>query len=200
MPTVRRATSADVPALARMLVRAYLDDPVAVWACRSDRLRPAMLEGLYLARLRQLLPHEEVWTTPELSSAAVWAPPERWKTTIRQDVAVARCLLHPRLLARLPLLAAGLNGVQRKHPHSPAHWYLSLLGTDPDARGHGLGSAVLGPVLGRCDSDGVGIYLESSKERNIDFYARFGFRVTEELSLPRGPKMWLMWREPSSQR
>ncbi len=34
-------------------------------------------------------------------------------------------------------------------------------------------------MLDRCDEDGVGAYLESSKESNIAYYARFGFRVTE---------------------
>jgi hypothetical protein len=57
---------------------------------------------------------------------------------------------------------------------------------------------VLRPVFERCDADGVGIYLESSKERNISFYARHGFRVTGEVRLPRGPRMWLMWRESSN--
>jgi GNAT superfamily N-acetyltransferase len=197
-PAIVRATAADVPDLTRMLVRAFLDDPIAIWACRSEALRPRLLAGLYDIRLRQLLAHDEIWTTPVLSSAALWVPPERWRTTIRQDAALARRLLHPRLLPRLPLLAFGLGGVQRRHPRRPPHWYLSLLGTDPGARGHGLGSAVLGPVLERCDGDGVGVYLESSKERNIDFYARHGFRVTAELRLPRGPRMWPMWREPSA--
>ena len=71
-----------------------------------------------------------------------------------------------------------------------------MLGTEPASQGQGLGSAVLGPVLEQCDADGVGAYLESSKERNIDFYARHGFRVTDELRLLRGPRMWGMWRDP----
>ncbi len=44
------------------------------------------------------------------------------------------------------------------------------------------------PVLEQCDRDGVGAFLESSKERNIDFYARHGFKVLRELRLPRGPE------------
>lgn len=193
---VRRASSADLPTLTRMLVRAFMDDPVAVWACRWDNLRPRMLEGMYRARLRQMIHHEEIWTNPSLSSAALWMPPERWKTTLRQDAALIRCFLDPRLLSRLPILVVGLSAVQRKHPRTPPHWYLSLLGTDPEAQGHGFGSAVLKPVLERCDLDRVGAYLESSKERNLDFYARHGFRVTGELKMPGGPTMWPMWREP----
>ena len=39
---------------------------------------------------------------------------------------------------------------------------------------------MLAPILEECDRDGVGAYLESSKEQNLDFYARHGFRVTSE--------------------
>jgi ribosomal protein S18 acetylase RimI-like enzyme len=194
----RRATPEDVPALARMLTRAFLDDPVATWSCPPERLRPKVLERFQATRLRQLLEHSEVWTTPELSSVALWAPPKLWKTTPRQDAALARAMLRPRLLMRAPVIVAGLVGIERRHPHTPPHWYLAVLGTDPAAQGQGLGSAVLAPVLRECDADGVGAYLESSKERNVAFYARHGFRVTEELQLPRGPKMWAMWRDARS--
>jgi len=195
-PTLRRAGANDVPALARTLARAFLDDPVAAWSCRRDSLRPAVLERFQASRLRQLLVHGEVWATAELTCAALWAPPGHARTTPRQDLELARCLLHPRLAWRLPLVARGLLDIQRHHPADPPHRYLAVLGTDPSAPGQGLGSAILRPVLERCDADGVAAYLESSKERTIDFYARHGFRVTAELRLPRGPSVWPMWREP----
>ncbi len=193
--SVRHAQPTDVPTLTRMLVRAYMDDPVAEWTCKSDPLRAKTLASMYSARLRELLAHGGVWTNAERTTAAVWTPPGR-QTSIRPSAALLRCLLDPRMLTRLPVLARGHREMQRKHPHEPPHWYLSLLGTDPDARGHGLGSAVLQPVLAKCDSAGVGAYLESSKPRNLDFYAQFGFRTVGELRLPYGPKLWPMWREP----
>ena len=196
MNGMRRATAADVPGLGRMLARAFFDDPVASWSCKRDSLRPAVLERFFATRARHLLPHDEVWTNAELSSAALWAPPERWKTTPRQDLALTRGMLHPRLILRMPLIGAGLLGMERRHPAQPPHWYLAVLGTEPSAQGQGLGSAAMATVLEQCDRDGVGAYLESSKERNIDFYARYGFRVTGELRLPRGPTMWPMWRDP----
>jgi ribosomal protein S18 acetylase RimI-like enzyme len=197
-PVTRRAIAADVPTLTRLLARAYADDPVAVWLCRSDVLRARVLEGLYRARLRQALAHWEIWTTAELASVAVWKGPGDDKTTLAHELARVRCFLHPRLISRLPLLAIGTMAMRRRHPRTPPHWYLSLLGTDPQARGRGLGSAVLEPVLEQCDAEGLGVHLESSKESNIRFYARYGFGVTGELHLPRGPAMWTMWREPAT--
>jgi ribosomal protein S18 acetylase RimI-like enzyme len=195
LDAIRPAQPADVPALTRMLVRAYIDDPVAIWICASPSARALILEAMYSARLRQLIACDAVWTDAEHTSAAVWTPPAH-RGGMRPDAALLRRLLSPRMIARAPLLALGMGAMQRRHPREPPHWYLVLLGTDPDARGRGLGSAMLGPVLERCDADGIGAYLESSKPRNLDFYARLGFQTVGELQLPRGPKMWPMWREP----
>jgi ribosomal protein S18 acetylase RimI-like enzyme len=196
-PTPRRAVEADVPALSRALARAFHDDPVACWSSPRETGRLRMLERFHGARLRQALREQEVWTSPGLEGAALWLPPGCWRSTPREDLELARCMVTPRLVWRMPLVFAGfLRGIERHHPAEQPHWYLAVLGTEPAAQGRGIGSALLSPVLSRCDADGVGAYLESSKERNIAFYARHGFRVTRELRLPRGPSMWAMWREP----
>jgi GNAT superfamily N-acetyltransferase len=197
-PSIRRARPQDIPALAGVLARAFVDDPVAGWAWRPDALRPVALERFQAIRLSQLIAHEEVWCSEDLDCAALWAPPGRWHSTLRETAALVPCFLRPRLLARMPLVALGWEKLERAHPRKPEHFYLAVLGTDPSAQGRGLGSAVLSGVLDQCDNDGVGAFLESSKESNIAFYARHGFRVTEEIRLLRGPSMWKMWRDPRS--
>lgn len=185
-----------MPALTRMLARAFDDDPVACWSSPRSGPRERMLERFHRARLRQALAGEEVWTEDGLRGAAIWLAPDRWRTTMREELELARSMLAPRLLWRAPLVWAGfMREVELRHPRTPPHWYLAVLGTEPAEQGRGIGSALLEPVLSRCDTDGVCAYLESSKERNIAFYARHGFRVVRELRLPRGPVMWGMWRE-----
>jgi ribosomal protein S18 acetylase RimI-like enzyme len=194
-PAIRRATEQDIPALAGMLARAFQDDPVTKWAWRPDQLRPWALERFQATRLRQLIAHEEVWTDESMSCAALWAPPGHWKASLRETAELVPCFLRPRLIGRLPLVTVGWEKLEHGHPREP-HFYLAVLGTEPAAQGQGLGSAVLRGVLDQCDGDGVAAFLESSKESNIAFYARHGFRVTEEVGLIRGPSMWKMWRDP----
>jgi ribosomal protein S18 acetylase RimI-like enzyme len=194
-PAARRATLADVPRLAGSLARAFRDDPVFRWLFPVGHSREERSAAFFTMALRDLhLRHDEVWTAQDGAAAALWDPPGGWRVPPSMVVRQVPTLL--RLLgARTPLALLGLNRVETRHPSSP-HWYLAVLGTDPSAQGQGLGSGVLAPVLEQCDADGVGAYLESSKERNIAFYARHGFRVTAELRLPRGPSMWAMWRDP----
>src|SRR5882757_9495378 len=108
----RRAGRAELPELARMLARAFQEDPVASWSCRPEALRPRVLERLFGMRLRDLYPRGEIWTDDDLRSAAVWAAPDQWHTTARQDAAYASCLFHPRLALRMPMVVTGLLQAQ----------------------------------------------------------------------------------------
>ena len=89
-----------------------------------------------------------------------------------------------------------LAAIEAAHPKDPPHQYLALLGTDPAHQGTGIGSALIAGVLARCDEQGLGAYLESSKEENVPFYGRHGFEVVAELTMRDGPTMWRMWRDP----
>jgi GNAT superfamily N-acetyltransferase len=91
--------------------------------------------------------------------------------------------------------AALLQEVERRHP-SETHWYLALLATDPGVQGRGIGTALLQPVLARCDTAGIPAYTETQKEENVSWYHRAGFNVIDEVRLPDMPPIWRIWRDP----
>ena len=85
------------------------------------------------------------------------------------------------------------------HPKEPYHYYLFAIGVDPSLQGGGRGSRLIRANLDRCDAEGVPAYLENSKEQNLPFYERHGFRVIERHDMPNdGPSVWRMWREPGA--
>jgi GNAT superfamily N-acetyltransferase len=194
---VRRATRGDITTVADALALAFLDDPVMAWvlgpkidAPRLRRMFKSMLGAWYLQ-------HEETWTTTgDVAGAAIWAPPGKWRVGVAESIRMAPTMM--RLLGRrLRRATSAMTIIERHHLKEP-HYYLAVLGTQPSRQGKGFGSAMLQPVLDRCDAEGALAYLESSKESNIPFYQRHGFVVQETLTLPDGPPLWPMIREPSA--
>lgn len=190
--SVRPVRSEDFEPLAAMLARAFYEDPVTAWFYPNDAKRLGHAQRFFGIRLRQLAPQGLMYTTADLSGAALWALPDRWRDDLRQALLLLPMV--PVLLAHIVRSVRAVRVIERRHPAAP-HYYLSVLGTEPGRQGEGVGSALLAPVLERCDADGAPAYLESSKESNVSFYARHGFDVTERIELPGGPPLWLMWRE-----
>jgi len=196
-PAIRKATTADLPALERALGRAFHDDPVWRYVIRHHDRFPERVAGLVgiITRIH-LEDDDSVWMTADGQAAAVWAPPKRWSVPPQRFVRFTGRALRSVGLRSVPGLGV-LARMEKRHPKDPPHWYLAVLGTDPDAQGQGLGSAVLQPVLERCDREVIHAYLESSKESNVPFYERHGFRVVERVELGRGcPPIFTMMREP----
>lgn len=155
-----------------------------------------MLERFFASYLRHKIPKGFVHTDNERRGAAIWAPPGQTKPGAAETFGLLRSGAFPRNLPRAPWLLAGLLRLDREQPKAE-HFYLAALGVDPSAQGRGLGRRLIEPVLEICDTDRVGAYLESSNPANVDFYVRCGFRVTRRVTLPRGPVVDLMWRDPS---
>jgi ribosomal protein S18 acetylase RimI-like enzyme len=193
MPEVRKATTADIDAMATALADAFDGDPVYEFLFPHRKAYGAF----FAHELKSIaLPHDETWTTVDgVRGGALWAPPGQWRQPL-WDLARSAPTYARMLGRRLPRAWRFLAGMEAAHPPGN-HYYLAVLGVEKASQGRGVASALLTPVLERCDRDGIGAYLESSKYANIAFYNRHGFEVTRELQLPGGaPPIWLMWREP----
>lgn len=193
----RAATTADAVTHGSVLARAFDDDPVfehflPLGRRDRDRRMERFFTGLFRSHLREPEPSTFV---VDGRSVALWSPPGHWRMTVAEMVRFAPLAIST-FRGTVPRALQSFTVIEKKHPRDP-HWYLAVLGTDPEHQGKGHGSAVMRPVLDRCDAEGVGAYLESSKESNVPYYERHGFEVTEQLTLPAGgPPVWLMWRDP----
>jgi ribosomal protein S18 acetylase RimI-like enzyme len=203
--TVRPFARTDLTATVAALVRAFDDDPAMTWIFPDDAMRRRRLPGFFAATLRGTgLRHEGTEVAvrgaagSDVLGAAIWLPPGTWRPPLwRQLAGLPGMML--RLRSRLPVASAFYGALVRLHPDRP-HWYLSGIGTDPPAQGTGVGGELMRSRLTRCDAARLPAYLESSKERNVPFYERHGFRVTGELTIPGGgPTLWLMWRDPQEE-
>jgi GNAT superfamily N-acetyltransferase len=198
--SVRKGEETEAAAMAGALARAFFDDPVFTWVLRGDMRRMRILRrGFELFLRRVWLAERETYTTAATAGVAVWEPPGAWEHGLGEQLRLLPSMLavfarhSPRVLRVLATLETG----HPSEPVSPPHYYLAFLGVDPPWQGRGLGSALLAPVLDRCDRERAPAYLEASTARNRALYERQGFEVTEEFKLARAaPPQWRMWREP----
>jgi ribosomal protein S18 acetylase RimI-like enzyme len=196
---VRHAVAADLPALAATLGRAFADDQLFTWVYEGsagDALE-RRLTSFFDVCLRAGLRRGHTYAVDGDVGAAIWSPPD---VDVFDDEHLEELvlLLAGHLGARAELVGEAFTLLGEAHPHDVPHFYLFVLGTRPDHRGAGVGSALLRHVLDTCDAEGLPAYLESSDPRNVPLYERHGFRVLQELEVsPGGPTARPMWRDPA---
>ena len=194
MDTAMQPTQAnEISVVAATLARAFVDDPViTILFGAAPPMRKVTRFFEIICRIQH--GHGHSYHTPGYEAASVWAPPGEWKLKVSQIARNAPAFVTVFGKRFIPNLGV-LGLLEKNHPTDP-HYYLEFIGTDPQHQGKGMGGALMQPMIDRCDREGVGAYLESSKESNLAFYGRFGFEVTKVLTHKAGPQQWLMWRDP----
>jgi GNAT superfamily N-acetyltransferase len=199
-PLVRHIGDGERNEVVAVAARAFWHDPLFDFFTRDLLHEHELLARLFGAYLKDLTgPYAEVWVGEHEGrprALAGWLAPGGYpRSTVQELVRTLRAL---RVIsrARQRILALRLlQEVDKRHPHEP-HWYLSLLATDPSIQGRGMGTALLRPVLARCDEDGMPAYLETQKRDNVTWYARAGFAVAEVVEVAGAPPVWCLRREP----
>ena len=197
-PEIAKATAGQEPTLSRTLARAFYDDPVSIYLWPDPASRLAKLNRFFLEiALPETMPHGQTYANAETTGAALWVPPgDHPKPGLLDQLRQLRTIAS--LFGRDTRRALrALSWQEDQHPHEPHHYYLWLLGVNPEHQGQGIGSALLQPVLDRADDEGVPAYVEATSERNRALYGRHGFEDVKTVYWPDGgPPLFLMWREP----
>jgi ribosomal protein S18 acetylase RimI-like enzyme len=200
MHQVGTAEPAQWRELSEALAEAFHGDPVFSWLMPNAATRTAALRRFFAIETRHIaLPHRQSTTTAgagEVAGAALVLPPGQWRTPVRVQTLHAAGYLRA-FGHLLPRAVGTLANLERRHPHHQ-HYYLAYIGVRPAAQGHGLGTALLQPVLERCDRERLPAYLEASSPDNARLYRRLGFTTLETIRPLGSPPIELMIRNPST--
>ena len=200
--TPRKATRAEIAALARALSQSFAGDPfVDGWLVRDDERKATRREHLMRLTLQDLSRDlNETYTLPGLPGCAVWKRPGEHKLPPWRELLLIPGFARVSGVGRIPELLRVFAQLESLHAkHAPdTHYYLHIIGVSPEHQCSGVGTALMAPMMARFDAEGVPAYLETFKERNVPFYERHGFRVVDQQELDRLPTGWFMRRDPQN--
>lgn len=190
-----------IPAAGAVLARALFEDGLAKYMYPDQEERKAHTPWHFTAMVRYGVLFGRVLTTAgEPHGVAVWLPPGETEMTDNRIAAAgldaSPAVLGEEAFGRFASVMAQIEPY-REQDVPPRHWYLALVGVDPDYGGEGIGGSLLRPILAEADAEGLHCYLETAEERNVSFYQKHGFETIRHGTVPEtAVEYWTMQRSP----
>lgn len=194
-----RMTGDQATTAGEVLARAFYDDPLMNYLIPEPERRTKALPWFMTVAATFGNRYGEVETTSgAVEGSAIWLLPGK---THMPPLQMMRCGMYaaPWKLGfgNLMRFMKTMEFVEKIHKEQAPedHWYLMVLGVEPQRQGQGIGSALMQPALAKADAAHLPAYLETQKEINVTLYRRHGFDVVVETDLPdNGPHIWCMKR------
>jgi GNAT superfamily N-acetyltransferase len=193
----RVATEADYDAVVGTIAAAFFDDPLWAWMFPDSAERPRQQATMFGFYVESSLPGGTVLMADDRASAAIiYTPPGERELSEEIEARVEPFLIDA-LGSDAPARLETLERFEASVPHGRPFFYVSFLGTHPDARGRGLGMGLLDEVSRQADEEGSPVYLESTNPLNTPRYQRHDFRRHTDFWTPgQEHVVTTMWREP----
>jgi ribosomal protein S18 acetylase RimI-like enzyme len=171
---IRAATAADLGSITSTISLAFHDDPTWSWAFPDPTRRQEQYAAFWELMIRGALRYPWVLCTSGCEAVAVWIPPGATELDGEGDARLEP-LLRELVGEHADDVLELLDRFDAAMPRGEPYYYLTLLATHPNHRGHGIGMQLLAESLRRIDAEHAACYLESSNPANDHRYARYGF-------------------------
>lgn len=189
----RRAKPSEAHALAAVLAASFANDPVVSHLLRNTKQSDGWMQYFQVG-VDVAFEQGEVWTTDELTGACLFFAPNQWRISAWKELQSAWRIARATSLMTTWNIRTVFHLMEDALPKQP-HYYLLAIGVSASHRNRGLGTALMRPLLDRCQKEQQPAYLENTDPKNHRFYERHGFEITRSLPLPNAtPPIDLMWR------
>ncbi|MEX0725603.1 MAG: GNAT family N-acetyltransferase [Planctomycetaceae bacterium] len=191
----------DIPLAARTFIEGFRQEPMFDFIFRDRTEYERLGAWMFGSWMRWAIRYGKIWVTPQCRAVAIWRKPGEgdmsfwslihtgiWQTPLRMTFSSYR-----RLMQFTVMMQEHRSRLMKNQPH----WYCQNIAVLPEFQGQGLGRALMRHACDIADADNLACYLETSLERNVDFYRRHGFELREALDFANwGIKPRVMIRPP----
>ena len=181
---------------AEVLSRAFYNDPYYLWIMPNGKKRLLQLQWWMKILLRYTLIYGSIHYTDDNKGVAMWVGPDK---PIIDDVKILSLglIMYPfkigiRNFMRLLDISEQWNKEHKKL--NKRHYYLMVIGVEPEYQGKGIGSRLMQVGLKKADDEKLECYLETVTYEDVRFYMKHNFEIIFNKGFGVESQYWLMKR------
>ena len=174
-----------------VILLAFATDPLSRWIYSDPQQYVRYFPGVIRIFGANAFEHDTCYYADAFAGVALWLPPD----VHASDDEMGKLLHQTVPKENQEHVFAVLEQMGSYHPIEP-HWYLPMIGVDPNQQGKSYGSALMKHALVRCDREKKLAYLETANQRNVPLYERLGFEVVATIQIGSSPLVFPMVRRP----
>jgi GNAT superfamily N-acetyltransferase len=193
MSTARLAKDSDRSAIVETVVAAFVNDPAFRFFFGTDdgyrSKASAFVEYLFDKRIV----HRAIWVTGLSDAVSLWSPPDHMLTDEHRKYeddlqSKMKQSIGAQAVHNLETYDAA---VEKALPTEP-YWYLGILAAHPTRAAKGAGRNVMQAGLSHVRSVGGLAALETTNERNPDYYERNGWKLASTIESATPSTIWVL--------
>lgn len=175
-----KASHNDKTLLTELLTKSFEENLSVNYVIQQDDKKLKRIRLLMEYSIEMCFLFGEIWLSNDKKACALILYPHKKRTTL------SSVFLDLNLIFRV----IGVSGfgkvmsrevlIKKKQPKEKMV-YLWFIGVNPLYQHSGIGSLLLKEVLADVEKKGLPVYLETSTEKNLPWYQRFGFTIYDKL-------------------
>lgn len=147
------------------------------WIIKQDAKRVERIRYLIDYSFDTCIETGHIYLTEDLSGAIVCSNSDDKLPVLEEAYLTLRFVLKVTGITGIGKALRREKYINQFHPKDQEFIYIWFIGLKKNEQGKGLGPAMLQEVIDRSNEEQIPIYLETSNERNLNFYKKHGFDV-----------------------
>ena len=184
-----------------ILSKAFFNDPYYVYIMPNEKKRTSHLKWWMKIMLKYSFKNGEIYVTSDnkgIKGVSLWCGPKK-PTLNNIELALLGLINYPfeigiKGFIRMLNVSTEWEKIHKKQNKN--HYYLLVIGVDPEFQRKGIGSLLMKEILKKADSENLDCYLETVTEENMRFYEHHNFKSIIEKQFGMTYKYWAMRRTP----
>lgn len=177
---MKRAEYNDKNLVIDILTKSFDNNKSVNYIIKQDKYR--------VRRIRKLMEYSfdvcylfgEVFLSDDKKSCALILLPDKKRTTLKLILLDMKLIFFCMGMSNIKKALKRESMIKKMHPDKMMY-YLWFIGVEPSEQNKGIGSTLLRQVIQESITMGRPIYLETSTNKNIPWYEKFGFTVYGKL-------------------